>query len=60
MFKTGNGIIQTGNGIIPCTSRPSDQKPLVQNVSYFASGAQHFFFKTGNRIIKTGNGIIII
>ena len=22
MLKAGNGIIQTGNGFIPCTSRP--------------------------------------
>ena len=34
IFKTGNGIIQTGNEIISPTSRPKIKKHILRNVSH--------------------------
>ena len=53
-------MFKTGNGIIPCTSRPSDQITSCTKCFLFYFRSSAFFFKTGNRIIKTGNGFIII
>ena len=57
VLKTGNGTIQTGNGIISPISRP-----LIKNFFYkmFLNFANEFklVLKTGNRTIQTGNGII--
>ena len=40
-FKTGNRIIQNGNGIISSTSRPLIQKFLLQKVSNLIQGFQN-------------------
>ena len=41
IFRTGYGIIQTGNGIISPTSRSLIKKILSQNVSQLIQGAQN-------------------
>ena len=41
IFKTGNGIIQTGNGIFSPTSRPLIKKPLLRKVFYLIQGVQN-------------------
>ena len=38
IYKTGNGIIQTGNRIISPTSRPLIEIPLLPNVSHLVQG----------------------
>jgi len=43
IFKTGNGIIQTGHGIISLTSKPLIKKLLLQNVSHLIQGVQNWF-----------------
>ena len=45
IFKTGNGIIQTGNGINSPTSRPLIQKLFLHNVSHLIQGVQNLFSK---------------
>ena len=50
-FKTGNGIIQTGNGIISPTFGPLIKKVLLQDVFFF-------IFTKEIKIIRTGNVII--
>ena len=42
-YKTGNGSLQTGNGIISPTSRSLIKKLLLQNVSHFYQGVQNRF-----------------
>ena len=41
IFKTGNGIIQTENGIISPTFRPLIKKLLLHNVSHLFQGVQN-------------------
>ena len=41
IFKTGNRIIQTGNGIISPTSRPLIKKLLLLDVSCLIQGVQN-------------------
>ena len=53
IFKTGNEIIYTGNGIISPTSRPLMKKGPFPNVSLLRNSK--LLFKTGN---GTGKGII--
>ena len=43
--KTGNGIIQTGKGIISLTSKPLIKKLLLQNVSHLIQGVKNWFSK---------------
>ena len=43
IFKTGYGIIQTGNGIISPTSRPLIRKLLLQHFLYIYQGIQNWF-----------------
>ena len=58
-MNTGNGNIQTGNGIISLTSLARIKKLPLQNVSnYYYLSNLKLVLKTGNRIILTGNGII--
>ena len=57
IFKTGNGIIQTGKRLISPTSGPLIRKLLLQNVSHLIQRVKLIFI-TGNVIIQTGNGII--
>ena len=57
-MKTGNGIIQTGNGIISPTSWPLAKNHILQNVSNFNYPVQKLALKTGNGIIETGYGIV--
>ena len=45
IFKTGNWIIKTGNGIISPTSRPLIKKLILPNVSYFLQGVHNWFSK---------------
>ena len=45
IFKTGNGIIQTGNEIISPISRPPIKKPLLKNIFHFHQGIQNWFSK---------------
>ena len=45
IFKTGNRIIQTGNGIFYPISRPPIKKPLLHNISHFNQGVQNSFSK---------------
>ena len=54
----GNGIIQTGNGIISVASRPRFNKIYFKKVSHLICGFQKLVLNTGNGIIRTGNGII--
>ena len=41
IFKTENGIIQTGNGMISLTSRPLIKKLLFQHHSHMIQGVQN-------------------
>ena len=41
IFKRGNGIIQTVNGIISPSSRPLIKKLILQNVSHLFRGIQN-------------------
>ena len=52
IFKTGNGIIQTGNWIISPTSRPLIKKLLLQNVSHLFQGFQNWFPKQEMELSK--------
>ena len=52
IFKTGNGIIQTRNGIITPTSRPLIKKLLLQNVSHLIKGVQNQFSKQEMELSK--------
>ena len=45
VFKTGNGIIQTGNGIISPISWPLIKKLILQKVSNFYNGVQNWCWK---------------
>ena len=45
IFKTGNGIIQTGNRIISPTSTPLIKQLLLQNIYHFFQGFQYRFSK---------------
>ena len=58
IFITGNGIIQTGNGIIYPISRPLMKKKSFTKSSPYLPRSSKWIFKTGNGIIQTGNGII--
>ena len=58
IFKTGNRIIQTGNGTISPNSRPLVKKTSITKCSTFDPRSSHSIFKTGNGINQTGNGII--
>ena len=44
-FYTGNGNIQTGNGIISSTSRSQIKKLVLRSVSHFHQGVQNRFSK---------------
>ena len=57
IFKTGNGIIQTRNGIISSTSKPL-MKKFFYKMFFISSKGLKLIFKTGNGIIQTGYGII--
>ena len=57
-LKTGNRIIETGNGIIFPTYRLPIKKLLLQNILHSTGRAPQKIIKTGNRNIETGNGII--
>ena len=52
IFKTGNGIIQTGNGFISPTSRPLMKKLLLQNVSHLIQRVQNWFSKQEMELFK--------
>ena len=58
VFKTGNRIIQTGNGTISPNSRPLVKKTSITKCSTFDPRSSNLIFKTGNGINQTGNGII--
>ena len=45
IFKTGNEIIQTGNGIISPTSGPLIKKLLLQHIFHTDQRVQHWFSK---------------
>ena len=45
IFKTGNGIIQTGNGFISPTSRPLMKKFLFLNVLLLIQEVQNIFYE---------------
>ena len=45
IFKTGNEIIQTGNGIISPTSGPLIKKLLLQHLLHINQGLQNLFSK---------------
>ena len=45
MLKRGNGIIQTGNGIISPISWPLIKKLILQKVSNFYNGVQNWCWK---------------
>ena len=51
-FKTGNRIIQTGNGIIYPIFRPLIKKLLLQSVSHFYRGLQNWFLKQEMELFK--------
>ena len=57
IFKTGNGIIQRGYGIISPTSRPLIKTSFPRCFS-FDPRASKLVFEIVNRIIQTGNEII--
>ena len=42
-YKTGNGIIQTGNWIIFSNLRPLIKKPLLLNIYHLIQGVQNYF-----------------
>ena len=52
IFKTGNGIIQTGNGLISPTSRPLIKKLLLQKNSHLFEGVQNKFSKREMELSK--------
>ena len=66
IFKTGNGLIQTGNGIISPTSRPLIKKLLLLNVSHLIQGvknqisklpsfwSKNFYFQIMNKLSEDG------
>ena len=56
-LKTGNGIIQKGNGIMSPASCPLS-KPCFTRLFTFSPRSLKLIIKTGNKIIQTGNGII--
>ena len=58
IFLTGNGIIQTGNGITYPIYRPLIKILLLQNVSHFYPESSKLIFETGNVIIQTEKAII--
>ena len=45
IFKTENWIIQTGNGIIPPTSRPLIKKLILQHLLHINQGVPKWFSK---------------
>ena len=52
LFKTANGIIQTGNGIISLTSRPLIKKLLFQHHSHMIQRVQNQFSKQEMELSK--------
>ena len=50
--KTGNAIIQTGNGIISPTSRPLVKKFLLQHILHINQGVQNWFAKQGMELFR--------
>ena len=57
ILKTGNRIIQTGNGIISPTSRHLIKKVCSKDCFHFYQWVL-YWFSTENGIIQAGNGII--
>ena len=57
VLETGNGMIQTGYGIISPASCPFS-KPCFTRLFTFSPRSLKLIIKTGNKIIQTGNGII--
>ena len=52
IFKTGNEIIQTGNGIISPTSRPLIKKLLLQHLLHINQGVKNWFSKQEMELFK--------
>ena len=52
IFKTGNGITQTGNGIIFATSRPLIRNFLLQNVFHLFQWVQYLILKQEMELSK--------
>ena len=55
IFKTGNGIVQTGNGIISPTSRPPIKKLLLLNVFYLFQRFQNWSNRKWNFLNRIWN-----
>ena len=51
-FKTGNGIIQTGYGIISLNYRPLTKKLLLQHLLHIYKGIQNWFSKQEMELFK--------
>ena len=57
IFKTGNEIIQTGNGIISPTSGPLIKKLLLQHLLHITQEVRNWFSKQEMELSKQEMGL---
>ena len=60
IFKAGNGIIQTGKGIISLTSGPLIKKLLFQHHSHMIQRVQNLFLKLEMELSKQEIELVLL